>query len=157
MADFSGYQVALGQVDYPAKLSAFITVVQGYCTEVENGRQGQASLAANFARYVVASVGLTANFSAGGFKITNLGTPTAASDAATKGYADGLSFAAALPAQGGQAGKFVTTDGTSASWADPLPARSAATANKVLTNDGTNASWSDTPLLTAESFFLATI
>lgn len=44
-------------------------------------------------------------------------TPTLASHAVSKAYADGLSFAAALPAQTGNAGKFVTTDGTTASWA----------------------------------------
>ena len=33
-----------------------------------------------------------------------------------KAYATGLSFASALPGQTGNAGKFVTTDGTTASW-----------------------------------------
>ena len=33
-----------------------------------------------------------------------------------KAYATGLSFASALPGQTGNAGKFVTTDGTAASW-----------------------------------------
>jgi hypothetical protein len=36
------------------------------------------------------SVALTANLPAGGFKLTGLGTPTAAGDSATKGYVDGL-------------------------------------------------------------------
>lgn len=44
-------------------------------------------------------------------------TPSASTDACTKGYADGLSFASVLPAQTGNSGKFVTTDGTTASWA----------------------------------------
>lgn len=44
-------------------------------------------------------------------------TPSAAAHAVTKSYADGLAFATALPAQAGNAGKFVTTNGTTASWA----------------------------------------
>jgi hypothetical protein len=36
------------------------------------------------------SVPFSADQSIGGFKLTNLGTPTASTDAATKGYADGL-------------------------------------------------------------------
>lgn len=44
--------------------------------------------------------------------------PTANNHPATKGYVDGLAFNAIdLPGQAGQAGKFITTDGTSASWA----------------------------------------
>ncbi len=34
----------------------------------------------------------------------------------TKAYADGLSFSSSLPAQAGNAGKFITTNGESASW-----------------------------------------
>lgn len=43
-------------------------------------------------------------------------TPVNITDAATKGYADGLAFSTSLPAQLNNAGKFVTTDGTTASW-----------------------------------------
>lgn len=43
--------------------------------------------------------------------------PTSGGHAVTKTYADNLSFSAALPAQAGHAGKYVTTDGTTASWA----------------------------------------
>lgn len=53
----------------------------------------------------------------GGSRLTNVGTPTANSDAATKKYVDDASFNAVnLPAQAGNAGKFVTTNGTTASW-----------------------------------------
>ena len=44
-------------------------------------------------------------------------TPSNATDAVTKAYADNLAFSAALPSQAGNAGKFVTTNGTVASWA----------------------------------------
>ena len=52
-------------------------------------------------------------------ELKDIGTPTAATSAVTKAYADGLAFAAAsgnLPGQSGSAGKFLTTDGTVASW-----------------------------------------
>lgn len=55
-------------------------------------------------------------------KVVNLATPTVASDAATKAYVDATAFNAALPSQTGNADKFVTTNGTTASWADlPQP------------------------------------
>lgn len=44
---------------------------------------------------------------------------------ASKSYVDGLQFSSSLPSQSGNAGKFVTTDGTTASWANipnPQPA-----------------------------------
>ena len=37
-------------------------------------------------------------------------------EAVTKGYADGLAFASALPAQAGNANKIITTNGVTASW-----------------------------------------
>ena len=116
MASLAAYDIALLDTDYPTKYSGLLVAVAGYLTELENARQGQASLLVNLQRYIVANTGLAANLPAGGFKITNLGTPTATTDAATKSYADGLSFAAALPAQAGSAGLEITTDGTTASW-----------------------------------------
>lgn len=49
-----------------------------------------------------------------------------------------------LPAQTSQSGKFLTTDGTNASWAsvDALPSQ-AGQSGKYLTTNGTAASWSD--------------
>ncbi len=63
---------------------------------------------------------VTTNF--GGVTLTNLGAPTANTDAATKGYVDGVAFAMAagsLPGQTGNAGKSLVTDGSNASWQDP--------------------------------------
>jgi hypothetical protein len=57
------------------------------------------------------------NFSGG--RITNVGSPTSDQDAATKKYVDDTAFSAAggtLPGQTGNAGKYITTDGTVASW-----------------------------------------
>jgi hypothetical protein len=48
----------------------------------------------------------------------------------------------ALPSQSGNSGKFLGTDGTTASWesVDALPSQTG-NAGKTLTTDGTNASW----------------
>ena len=105
-----------------------------YWTEIANARQGQASLLANFARYLQASAGLTQNLPANGYRITGLGTPTASGDAATKGYADGLAFAAALPAQSGNAGRVVRTDGATATWGDAWGDAVALTVESQRTN-----------------------
>lgn len=53
-----------------------------------------------------------------------------------------------LPSQSGQSGKFLTTDGTDASWATvgALPDQTGQS-GKFLTTDGTDASWSDKPLV----------
>lgn len=50
----------------------------------------------------------------------------------------------ALPSQTGQSGKFLTTDGTDASWAaiDSLPSQTGQS-GKFLTTDGTDASWAE--------------
>ena len=48
--------------------------------------------------------------------VTLPATGAGATEAVRKDYADALSFAAALPAQAGNAGKVPTTDGTAASW-----------------------------------------
>jgi hypothetical protein len=58
----------------------------------------------------------------GGAILTGVGTPSAATDAATKGYVDGVAFTMAsgsLPGQGGNAGKALITNGTVASWGIP--------------------------------------
>lgn len=51
-------------------------------------------------------------------------------------------FSSALPGQTGNSGKFVTTDGTNASWASisQVPSQTGQS-GKFLTTDGTNASW----------------
>lgn len=59
-----------------------------------------------------------------------------------KGDGTWTSIPAALPSQTGQSGKFLTTDGTDASWAavDALPSQTGQS-GKFLTTDGTDASW----------------
>lgn len=46
----------------------------------------------------------------------------------------------ALPDQTGNTGKFLTTNGVSASWGDPLPSQ-AGNAKKVLSTDGVSVEW----------------
>ena len=57
-----------------------------------------------------------------------------------------------LPSQTGQSGKFLTTDGTDASWAtvDALPSQSGQS-GKFLTTNGTAASWATVPVPTYDS------
>lgn len=53
-------------------------------------------------------------------------------------------FATALPNQAGNAGKFVTTDGTNASWAAVFPSQTG-NSGKLLSTDGSNPLWKDAP------------
>ena len=65
-----------------------------------------------------------------GARLQNVGSPTANTDSATKGYVDGVAFAMAagsLPGQPGNAGKFLSTDGTTASWQTPTVTTSQIT------------------------------
>lgn len=67
--------------------------------------------------YVDAADALKANLASPTFTgNVSVPTPTAVADAVTKAYADGLAFATALPAQTGNSGKTITTDGSTASW-----------------------------------------
>lgn len=50
----------------------------------------------------------------------SVATPTNNSDATNKLYVDGLAFSGALPAQTGNSGKVVTTNGTTASWTSSI-------------------------------------
>ena len=76
--------------------------------------------------------------SASQFKITG---GTAGQALITDG-AGNISFGAALPTQTGQTGKFLTTDGTSATWeaVDALPTQTGQ-AGEYLQTDGTTATW----------------
>lgn len=60
--------------------------------------------------------------------------PSAGSNPVTKTYADGLAFATALPAQAGNAGKYVSTNGTTASWVS-LATNGGATTTNPLSSD----------------------
>ncbi len=89
-------------------------------------------------------------------KIVNLTTPTANGDAANKSYVDATAFNAALPSQTGNGGKFVTTDGTNASWAAVFPDQTGND-GKYLKTNGSTTSWEYVPnvnmLLMAQGIF----
>jgi hypothetical protein len=76
---------------------------------------------------------------------TNLGLGTAATTAATDYSTPATTAAAvllAVPAQSGNSGEFLTTDGSSTAWAavDALPSQTG-NSGKYLTTDGTDPSW----------------
>lgn len=74
-------------------------------------------------------------------------TGTSTTQLATTQFVNATAFSSALPNQTGNAGKFVTTDGTDASWVaipPEIPAQ-AGQDGKYLTTDGTDASWADLP------------
>lgn len=58
------------------------------------------------------------DYSAGSITVPTLSPGSTGSGAASVDYVNALSFASALPGQAGNAGKFVTTNGTAASWTD---------------------------------------
>lgn len=90
-----------------------------------------ATSASNAAASATAAANATQPLTTGNFggislsniaQITVLNAPTAAMQVATKTYVDNTAFqmaAGSFPAQGGNAGKFITTDGTNISWAQP--------------------------------------
>lgn len=121
MSGITAYTIALKARDYPTKYNGLLSFLDPYVDEVVAARDGQASVLASINLRVKASQGLTQNFAANGYRITGLPLPAASDEPATKGYADGLSFASALPAQATNAGKEITTDGTTASWGLTTP------------------------------------
>lgn len=60
------------------------------------------------------------DFTAGTLRAPTLPAGTATTEVATTAHVASVAFSAALPGQSGNAGKFVTTDGASASWAWPV-------------------------------------
>lgn len=81
-------------------------------------------------------------------------TPTLSTDAVTKAYADGLSLSSALPGQAGNAGKYITTDGTTASWAavNSLPSYTGNALKGLRVNAGeTGAEWATITSDTAQT------
>lgn len=82
------------------------------------------------------SQAFTADQSMGGFKLTNLDTPTAASDAATKGYADaivsGLDIKASV--------RVATTANVTLSGEQTIDGVSAVTGNRILVKDQSTGS-----------------
>lgn len=75
------------------------------------------------------------NFTGATITVPTLAAGTATTAAASTAFVAAAAFSAVLPGQTGNAGKFVTTDGTAASWAvvtPPSVVREARTSNTVL-------------------------
>jgi hypothetical protein len=67
---------------------------------------------------------------------------TATDQIATTSFVAATSFSTNLPGQTGNAGKYLGTDGTNASWSDVYPSQTG-NAGKFLATDGTNTNWSN--------------
>lgn len=96
--------------------------------------------------YVDTGLALKANLASPTFTGTPA-APTAApgtntTQLATTAFVTAAAFSSSLPSQTGNAGKWITTDGSTASWA-ALTGLPSQTSNngKFLTTDGSNASW----------------
>lgn len=79
----------------------------------------------------------------GGSRLTNVGSPTSDYDASTKKYVDDTALAGmsgTFPGQTGNAGKFLSTDGTDPEWASPFPPQTG-NAGEILSTDGTDTLW----------------
>lgn len=79
---------------------------------------------------------------------------TATTQIATTAFVSSTAFSAALPSQTGNSGKFVTTDGTNASWSAVLPSQTS-NSGKFLTTNGTAASWGEVPAAIGSVIYLA--
>lgn len=132
---------ASGEVRLPANSSiGNVSAIElAYLDGVTSAIQGQLNA---LSTGKVDTVGGTAQ------NLTLTGTPTAptaplgtnTNQVATMAALIAQAFSAALPLQTGNAGKFVTTDGTNASWTSPFPSQ-AGSAGSFLSTDGTNVSW----------------
>lgn len=129
MADYSAYRIALQSQSYPITYDLLVTELQARATEIEDGRQGQSSLNANFSRYVNGVSGLIQDLQTNGFRITELPLPIAGSEPATKTYADALAFATVLPGINITTnGLEVTNNGSVAKWGHSAPGAAAVLA-----------------------------
>lgn len=81
--------------------------------------------------------------------------PTVGSNPVTKTYADSLTFAAALPAQGGNANKFITTNGATASWS-LVPLATSVSGILPVANGGTGVANNAASTITISGAFAST-
>lgn len=108
---------------------------------VTGGMSVGTSLTVGGSETVTGGLSVGGAITAGG-KVTAGAGPSTSLDLTTKDYVDSLvtatAFSSALPTQSGNAGKFVTTNGTSASWAAAgISQITTATGNTTLTNTST--------------------
>jgi len=92
-------------------------MIDTYLDELEAARQGQANLAANLLRYIVAGAGLSQVLNANGYKVSGAADGTSDGDYVTLRQLVAAVFSPALPGQAGKNNRFIKTDGSTAAWA----------------------------------------
>ena len=106
--------------------------IQGYLSTATSDVQAQINSKAAKAGDTYTG---THNFTGGALKAPTLTAGTATTDVATTAFVASAALAAALPGQTGNAGKVISTDGTNASWVQPVfltPYANTATATTAV-------------------------
>lgn len=125
-------------------LSSSIALANGSTATTQSAGDNSTKIATT--AYVDTGLALKSNIASPTFTGTPA-APTAApgtntTQLATTAFVTAAAFSSSLPSQTGNAGKYVTTDGSTASWGALTGLPSQAThSGKYLTTDGSNASW----------------
>lgn len=140
-----------GQGVFAPKHTWVTEAAQGTAMLPANFDDQDADMAAGLSNAILrdGSGGPTADIPWKGYGITGMRDPVAAQEAATKNYVDVVDASTrtwvqanttALPNQSGNAGKFLQTNGSAASWQLAYPDQTN-NAGKALMTDGTSLSW----------------
>lgn len=84
----TGVTFTFGSVTYIADLETFRTFAETWATETETARGGQANLNARLNTFPGVGQAAPGNIAWGGYRLTGLGDPSSAQDAATRAYVD---------------------------------------------------------------------
>jgi len=106
--------------------------IQGYLSTATSDVQAQINSKAAKAGDTYTG---THNFTGGALKAPTMTAGTATTDVATTAFVASAAFSTALPGQTGNAGKVISTDGTNASWVQPVfltPYANTATATTAV-------------------------
>lgn len=84
----TGVTFTAGSRTYVADLETVRAFLEAYATEIENARGGQANLDARLDTFPGTGQAAAGNIAWGGYRLTGLGDPSGAQDAATRAYVD---------------------------------------------------------------------
>lgn len=84
----SGVSFTFGSVTYIADLETFRAFAETWATETETARGGQVNLNARLDTFPGTGQAAAGNIAWGGYRLTGLGDPSGAQDAATRAYVD---------------------------------------------------------------------
>lgn len=84
----TGVTFTAGSRTYVADLETLREFLEDYATEIENARGGQANLDARLDTFPGTGQAAAGNIAWGGYRLTGLGDPSGAQDAATRAYVD---------------------------------------------------------------------